>query len=273
MIFKWLLIVIIFYTSNLSAIAIAITKLRDLTFTNATKLAPAEILSPISSASSQFRVTGDPNRSFLITFPSGNRNMTNGSTNIGADIWTSDTTTPATLDATGTKIISIGGTRAFVPSNSAPGTYTGTHTVRVRYSALTTQKSATASHSVSIMQSILLSVAQSLSFSDAFRGDSASTVSISDSGRAILNVTGQASTPYSITLPANNAIKMSRIGGSGGTTDSIIISSFASNPSGTGTLSTLGTQSISVGATRAAILSNQVIGDYTGTFTVRVTYQ
>ncbi len=82
---------------------------------------------------------------------------------------------------------------------------------------------------------------------------------------ASFTVSGAASTAYSITLPLNNTVTID----SGG--DSMDVNSFTSDPSGTGTLSAGGADTLNVGAT-LEVGANQPAGTYTGTFDVTVEY-
>ena len=83
---------------------------------------------------------------------------------------------------------------------------------------------------------------------------------------ATFNVTGEVSTPYTITLPASILITNTVT-----PTQQMTVDTFASNPSGTGTLSGLGAQSLAVGAT-LHVTASQPSGLYTGTFNVTVAY-
>ena len=82
---------------------------------------------------------------------------------------------------------------------------------------------------------------------------------------ASFTVTGNGNYGYSITLPGSVTLNHS------GGVESMVASSFTSNPSGTGTLSS-GTQNISVGAT-LTVAAGQLAGVYTsGNFDVTVNY-
>ena len=80
---------------------------------------------------------------------------------------------------------------------------------------------------------------------------------------AEFTVTGLANATYAITLP--ESINISTTGG-----ETMTVTDFTSNPSGTGTLAG-GTQTLSVGA-RLNVGAGQVAGDYTGEFSVTVAY-
>jgi len=87
----------------------------------------------------------------------------------------------------------------------------------------------------------------------------------STSNAASFAVTGEGAYTYAITLPANSTVTLSD-----GATHTMGVSSFISNPSGTGTL-TAGAQTLLVGATLTAA-SAQAPGNYTGSFNVTVDY-
>ncbi len=71
---------------------------------------------------------------------------------------------------------------------------------------------------------------------------------------------------YLIHLPANGTVSLS--GPSGAT---MALNNFTSNPSGIGTLTGSGSQSVTVGAT-LSVSANQTPGAYTGSFSVTVDY-
>jgi len=87
----------------------------------------------------------------------------------------------------------------------------------------------------------------------------------SASNAATFLVNGQANNTFSIVLPADGTVTLT----SGSNTMPVI--SFASNPSGSGTLDSTGNKSVSVGAT-LLVGANQTAGNYTATFPVTVTY-
>ena len=118
-----------------------------------------------------------------------------------------------------------------------------------------------------------ISIAQvsDLDFGSAAQGDGASTVA--PASGAEFTVTGQASTAYTITLPADSTVQM--ITGGGATADEQIdVDSFVSVPAAgaNGLLSGAGSQTLNVGATRAALGASQTAGSYAATFTVDVVY-
>lgn len=86
-------------------------------------------------------------------------------------------------------------------------------------------------------------------------------------GAASFAITGDSTLTYAITLPTTSTIST---GDGVGVTKNMTVSSFVSNPSGTGAL-TGGAQTLLVGATITTVAS-QLVGAYTGTFTVTVAY-
>lgn len=82
---------------------------------------------------------------------------------------------------------------------------------------------------------------------------------------ATFNVSGSASTQYSITLPANNTVTIAN----GATT--LAVQNFEHNAGATPTLDGTGAASFSVGA-QLIIVGGEAPGTYTGTFPVTVNY-
>ena len=80
---------------------------------------------------------------------------------------------------------------------------------------------------------------------------------------ASFTVTGLPLLTYSITLPGSTSIT------AGG--NSMTVNTFTSTPSGTGQLSVLGSQALTVGAT-LVVGASQASGSYSGTFSVTVVY-
>jgi hypothetical protein len=121
---------------------------------------------------------------------------------------------------------------------------------------------------------IAITQVSNLEFGTLFTGDPSGVIAAGTSETATnasFLVTGEASTAYTITLP--NWINMTTPGGSG-TTFKIKVDNFTSYPAegANGQLDGSGQQSVYVGATRAAIATNQVSGAYSGSFTVEVVY-
>lgn len=119
---------------------------------------------------------------------------------------------------------------------------------------------------------IKISKTSDLVFGTGAPGDSSKQIppgTSENSSNASFQVTGDANTAYSITLPAAPiTIKT----GNGANSDTIEVSNFQSFPVGNGLLNASGSQNLFVGATRAALRLNQKAGPYTGGFTVTVVY-
>lgn len=113
-----------------------------------------------------------------------------------------------------------------------------------------------------------------LDFGTGVQGDAAYTVDPDfqeTSSNASFLVSGEPNKTYSITLPADGDVVM--VTGAGSSSEEMIpVNQFSSNPSVGGTLDALGQEELFVGATRDALLPNQVAGSYTDTFTVTVIY-
>lgn len=132
----------------------------------------------------------------------------------------------------------------------------------------------TANATATVIASISIVKVSDLAFGIASPGDAAKTVApgtVEDAQNASFTVSGQASTTYSIILPASATMTT----GAGGTNQTILVNTFTSTPaagSNTGLIGAGGTQTLFVGATRAATGAAQVAGAYTGSFTVTVNY-
>lgn len=114
-----------------------------------------------------------------------------------------------------------------------------------------------------------------LDFGTAAQGDAQKTVApgaAENAENGSFTVSGQASTAYTITLPADGVVIMQT--GGGGANETIAVDSFVSNPAAgaNGMLSAGGSQALYVGATRAALGAAQVAGTYTATYSVTVVY-
>lgn len=114
-----------------------------------------------------------------------------------------------------------------------------------------------------------------LDFGSAPQGDAAKTVApgaADNADNGSFTVSGQASTAYTITLPANSVVVMQTAGG--GVNKDIAVDSFASFPAAgaNGMIGVGGSQLLLVGGTRAALGAAQQAGNYTTTYTVTVVY-
>lgn len=126
-----------------------------------------------------------------------------------------------------------------------------------------------------IETAISITKTSDLDFGTASQGDDVKEVIPGDpSGEsALFQVSGEANKAYTVALPADGDVVMKNNGG--GTAESeIAVNTFASLPEAgpNGQLDGSGFQELYVGATRDAILANQVSGSYTDTFTVTVFY-
>lgn len=100
------------------------------------------------------------------------------------------------------------------------------------------------------------------------RSSSGVVLVTSTTGAATFNVTGEGTLTYAITLPGDGTVNITT--GVADAPRTMAVSSFTSDPSGTGAL-TAGAQTLKVGATITTVAS-QVAGAYTGTFNVSVDY-
>ncbi len=268
-----ILAVLLSSTQILFGVAIQLSKNRDMQFASSSPSDAAQTINAGDATSTKYTVTGNAGDTFDITFPSGTINMIDGANTIATNTWTSNLTSPGTLDGTGTAIIYIGATRAALGPAQASGNYTANHSLSVQYSGgVGPTRTVVATHSISVYSGISLTKTADLIFADAYRNDAAAAI-VPGASSAAYTVTGQANAVYTVSLPANGTVVMST-GGGGTANKEIHVDTFTSNPSGTGTLSGAGTDTLYVGATRAAILGTQVTAsDYQGSFMVTVTYQ
>lgn len=144
--------------------------------------------------------------------------------------------------------------------------------------------SASANVSSSIIQGIQVTNNSNLRFGAMIPGSGGTvTVGVSGSRSATGSITllsassfpftaatftllGAPSQTYSITLPTTATL--TRQGGS----ETVVVGSFASNPSSTGALDASGKGTLAVGGT-LTISGSQTAGYYTGQFTITLTYQ
>ena len=120
-----------------------------------------------------------------------------------------------------------------------------------------------------VVAAIAIANVSDLLFPQASPGAAAATVvpgAAENANNGSFNVTGQASTAYTITLPTT--INMTN------GTNTIAVNTFVSFPAAgaNGLLNAAGSQLLLVGATRAALAANQALGTYSGTYTVDVVY-
>ncbi len=151
----------------------------------------------------------------------------------------------------------------------------GVALVGQRTSQAAASANTTANATASIIRGITLSSDRNLDFGEAAQGTGAKTILPADATSARFLVSGEGNHAYNITLPATAT--MLRVGGTGGVAlDEIVVNTFASAPSGSGTLNGAaggaGTQTITVGAARAILPFNQNPGTYTTSFSVTVAY-
>jgi hypothetical protein len=135
--------------------------------------------------------------------------------------------------------------------------------------------SASALATITIKRKIQIEKQTDLNFGEAYQGDEADTVAFDDAeGRnAEFIVTGREGATFTVDLPDNGTVQM--IAGAGNSAQTQInVNDFDSNLGGDGsTGSIVGETTLTVGATRDAILEDQEEGNYEATFNVTVAYQ
>jgi hypothetical protein len=131
--------------------------------------------------------------------------------------------------------------------------------------------STTANAKQTVTAAIAIVKVSDLEFGSAVQGAVAKTVAagtVEDAFNASFTVSGEPSTSYTVTLPTT----VTMITAGGGTNKNIIVNAFTSYKVGLGNLSAGGTDTLLVGASRAAIGAAQLTGAYTAPFTVDVVY-
>lgn len=133
--------------------------------------------------------------------------------------------------------------------------------------------STTANATATVIAAIAITKTADLAFGTAPQSDPAKVILPASVSAASFTVTGAPNTAYTVTLPADGTVTM--ITGTGAVANQkIAVNTFTSTPAAgaNGMLSAAGTQTLKVGATRAALLATQVVGSYTAAFTVNVVY-
>lgn len=125
---------------------------------------------------------------------------------------------------------------------------------------------------MTVISGISILKTQDLSFTPAAPSSGAETIAPAGGTAAIFTVSGSPSANYSVTLPADGTVTM--ITGGGGANETIAVNTFTSTPAAgnNGVIGVGGSQSLRVGATRAALGAAQVTGSYTASFNVTVAY-
>ena len=126
---------------------------------------------------------------------------------------------------------------------------------------------ATANATSNVIAAISITKVSDLAFGNGPPGDAAKVVAagtVEDASNASFTVAGQASTAFTLTLPAT----INMVNGA----NTIAVNTFTSNAGTTPTIGAGGTFTLFVGATRAALGATQAVGAYTGTFTATVIY-
>ncbi len=137
----------------------------------------------------------------------------------------------------------------------------------VKAASATAQALAVVTAAINIVQ------VSDLDFGSSVQGDGSLAVATGDASAAEFTVSGEPSTAYTITLPADGTIIM-QTGAGASADEQIAVDSFVSAPAAgaNGLLDGTGSETLKVGATRAALSATQVTGSYTTNFTVDVVY-
>lgn len=155
----------------------------------------------------------------------------------------------------------------------------------VRFAAAQGGVSSTASATTTIIQGMSVTNTSSLRFGAMIPGALGGTSTVAPNGSrsatgtitlltsssfpssaASFNLLGAPNLAYTITLPTS--VILTRQGGS----DTILLAAFTSSPAASGSLSSTGSGTLSVGGT-ITITGSQAAGLYSGSFTVTLAYQ
>lgn len=135
------------------------------------------------------------------------------------------------------------------------------------------QKSAQALATIKVVEKFDVVKVTDLTFPEAQQGQAADIVdpgSADADPSASFLITGPANRALTIVLPADGAVVMTT-GGGGPANQEIAVNSFTSNA--LTEIGANGEAKLYVGATRAALAADQVLGNYEGTFLVDVAHQ
>ena len=139
--------------------------------------------------------------------------------------------------------------------------------------------SANGTATASVRAAIAIAAASNLAFGEGTQGGVASAVGAGTSenaGNGSFSITGEPSTAYSVTLPADSVVTMTTGDGVGATkqiaVDSFEYYSTAAASASSASLNGSGADTLLVGGSRAALAANQVTGSYTGSYSVTVAY-
>jgi hypothetical protein len=151
----------------------------------------------------------------------------------------------------------------------------GTWVVQIPRARAASSSSTSAASKSEVVNGVGIAVTRHLTFGEATQGTGGMVILPAAGNSAQMTVSGDAGHVYNITLPVSAT--MLRAGGTPGTAaDEILVNAFTSTPSASSTLSGVGfgggTETLNVGATRAAIPESQAPGIYSASFTVTVAY-
>lgn len=248
---------------------------RNLVFDKVTTGAGPQTVAPLSTRSSRFLIRGIPFTNVIVTLPNRDEPMKQKDFAIGVTQFRRDTMfqLPVIIGPLGRVFVSVGATRLTIPAKHPSGTYEGTHSITVRAALGGRVQTATAKHSVTVIRSLSLTKLKDMSFPDAFAGDPSQSISVDSSRSARFQLRGEPNSLFTVSIPGASRVKLTLPGGGISPQRSLTLSNFVSSPFPTGKLDSDGVAFLSVGATQSSVLQNQVAGNYSGAFTVRVTYQ
>lgn len=139
------------------------------------------------------------------------------------------------------------------------------------YHAMATQGTGTAK--MKVVTALSVTNISDLVFAEASPGAAAETVDADQTEtaqNASFEIAGEPNRAVTVSLPQDGAVRMATNGGGSADTE-VAVNQFTSN--GLSQIDPSGTSTLFVGATRDALSSTQVAGDYEGNFIVDIVYQ
>ena len=254
-------------TGSAFAVDLTVTKIRDLTFPDSVAGDGTSVVAATSGA--EFLLQGDANARLDSVLPGSVELFSPCCRGVFAGSWISSPNNNWRLDAIGRLTVRIGATATGIDVNRTPGTYNAPFIIQSRYRTTGPWVQGTAQAVVKIISSLSLSTVRDLDFGPATLSDPSLTLAPTQSGAAAFTVQGEASHSYTIVLPGSVTMKTGTINSP---RNRIVVSPLTSLPSPSGVLSGSGHETLFVAGTRAAILSNQVAGSYSASFTVSIAY-
>ena len=238
----------------------------DLQFGSAAQGDPSLSVSPASSFSAHFTLTGAPNETYRIFLPTSPVLMRVAGGVLEATQFQSIPSGTGHLDGNGNGTIDVGATRADISPTQATGNYSGSFMIGVQSSTGGPTSQARSTARQTVIASLAISKLANLDFGAIAPGDPSRRVDSAAPAAARFVVSGERNRLFSIHLPQSVILRHSN-----GATMSV--RNLLSTPGDPGNLGPSGSVSLSVGGILPGIPAQQPAGSYVGLFTVTVVYQ